>query len=411
MLLALLAGLAVTLTPCVYPIIPVTVTYFQRQGGSRARAVPLALAYGLGILLTYTALGVGMALLGRDLGAVLGHPAVIWSLVGLFVLLALSMFGYFELALPSSLTTRLQAGGRRGGLLGALVLGLTLGLVAAPCVGPVAGGLMLVVATSGDVLFGLATFGAFGLGLALPFVGLGIFSAGLQRLPRAGAWMDSVKHAFGWVLLAFAIYFAHVALGSETALLVLVGLYLFFGGITAYLAGRARLEQAAEGTAFGTAQFGGGLLVAIAGAYFLFGPYVLPEENGLLLPPQRLFASAIPWRHARTAAELDALLAQARAERRPVFIDFTARWCIPCQQMELTTFRDPEVVRELRRFLPVRIDITDDEQAQRLKIERFASYAVPFMAFYDSRGEYLAARRIEGKVSTAELRKRLKEID
>jgi thiol:disulfide interchange protein DsbD len=398
---ALLAGLGVTLTPCVYPLIPVTVSYFQQQAsGSRARAMPLAVAYGLGIVVMYAALGVIAARIGRDLGAVLGNPFVGWGFVLLFVLFAASMFGLFDMALPSSVATRLQSG-ERGGTVGALLLGLTLGLVAAPCTGPVAGGLILIVAQTGDLAFGLAAFGAFGAGLALPFMALGVFSGALGSLPRAGAWMNTVKHVFGFLLLGFAIYFVNVVLGSERVVFALAGALLIAAGAAAAIGGARRLAR--RKVAFGAVSLLAAGALVPAGAWLLAGPYVLAETARY--HPDRVFASKIAWRK-----DHDAALAAARAAGKPVMIDFTARWCLPCQELELSTFRDEEVVREAARFVAVKVDITSDEAAQRLKRERYDSAFVPFIAFYDSKGEYLPEKSFTRKPTTEEFLARLKEI-
>jgi thiol:disulfide interchange protein DsbD len=377
LLAALASGLLVTLTPCVYPLIPVTVSYFDQQGGgSRAKAVPLALAYGAGIIAMYAILGVVMARLGRDLGSLLGNAYVAWGFAAFFVLLALSMFGLYEITLPSSVATRLQSG-ERSGVAGAFLLGVTLGLVAAPCTGPVTGGLMLVVAQTGDVLFGLLAFGSFGLGLALPFSTLGVFSGALRAMPRAGAWMESVKHVFGYVLTAFAIYFAYVATGSNALTFALAGAWLLAAG------------AAAASTASVPARALGAALLA-AGLYFLCGPYVIAPE-GPIKSPERLFESRVEWDH-----DHDAALAAAKAQGKPVIVDFSARWCNACHELDLTTFRDDAVVREMARFVAVKVDVTSDEKNQRLKTETYKAFQIPFIAFYDSAGRKVASLPKEG---------------
>ena len=166
--------------------------------------------------------------------------------------------------------------------------------------------------------------------------------------------------------------------------------------------------RADEGSALGTAQFGGGVLAALFGAYLLVGPVVLPKDGKVLLRPQELFATAIEWEDGN--GRHDVLLAEAKAQGKPVFLDFTAKWCIPCQKIELTSFRDDRIVKELKRFVCVKIDVTKDEHAQKLKTDRYKSFNVPYMAFYDSAGNYLRDLDVRKKPTTEELLKTLKEI-
>lgn len=401
---ALLAGLGVTLTPCVYPLIPVTVSYFQQQaGGSRARAVPQAIAYGAGIVIMYAVLGVLAARLGRDLGHFLGNAWVDAGFALLFVAFAASTFGLFEIALPSSIATRLQSG-ERSGAFGALLLGLTLGLVAAPCTGPVAGGLIILVAQTGNLLYGLAAFATFGLGIALPFMALGIFSGSLSALPRAGAWMETVKHVFGFLLLGFAIYFVDVAFGNERLDYALFGTLFLAAGATAAVGAAKRLKK--RKVVFGAVSALAAVALLPAGAWLLLGPY-LPS---LVPSPEDRFAPKIAWEH-----DHDIGLEKAKSERKPTFVDFTARWCLPCRKLDRTTFLDDDVVAESRRFVAVKADLTDKdparrERAERLKRDFYHSANVPFLAFYDSRGNYLPEKAFTIEPTTAEFLARLKEI-
>jgi thiol:disulfide interchange protein DsbD len=388
------AGLLVTLTPCVYPVIPVTISYFQQQAKSRAQATVLALAYGGGIIAMYATLGVVMSLLGKDLGSLLGNVYVGWGFTIFFTILAMSMFGYYDLSLPSSWTTALQSG-ERGGIGGALFLGLTLSLVAAPCVGPAAGVLMGIIAQSRDIVYGTVAFGSFGFGLALPFMILGVFSGGLSAMPRAGEWMEGVKHVFGYVLLAFSIYYAWVTTGSESIAFALAGVWFLSTGAAAQ-----RTENVLTR----------GLSIALlaAGLYFLCGPYVL-KDDGPLVPPQRLFESKIKWEH-----DAEAALARGKEEKHPVMLDFTATWCNACHELSLTTFRDPAVLEliEQKKLVPVKVDVTRDEKNQALKTDTYKAYAIPFIAFHDSEGKLFATLPKAGSsgIHTEEVLSILKEI-
>ncbi len=203
-------GLALNLTPCVYPVIPLTVSFFggQSQGQGR-RTFLLASIYVLGMATTYSALGVAAALSGRLFGVALQSPWVLGVVALVLVLLAFSMFGYYDIQMPTAL---MQKAGARKGFAGAYAMGLLVGVVAAPCVGPVVLGLLAFVAATQDALLGFLFFFVLSLGLGLPFLFLAAFSGRIAALPRAGAWMEGVKKIFGWILLAMAAYFLRTAL-------------------------------------------------------------------------------------------------------------------------------------------------------------------------------------------------------
>jgi thiol:disulfide interchange protein DsbD len=197
--------LLLNLTPCVYPVIPLTVSFFGGQASGRpGRAFGLAALYVLGMATTYAGLGVAAALSGRLFGSALQSPWVLAGISAVLVLLALSMFGLFEIRMP---TSWMQKAGARAGAAGAYGMGLLVGVVAAPCIGPVVLALLAFVAARQDAGFGLLVFFVLSLGLGLPYLFLGAFSGSLAKLPRAGEWMEGIKKIFGWVLLAMAAWF------------------------------------------------------------------------------------------------------------------------------------------------------------------------------------------------------------
>ena len=208
LLLVFVAGFLSSLTPCVYPLIPITIGVFGAAGAkSRWHGLSLSAVYVLGIALTYSALGVAASLFGTVFGGAMQHPAVIAALVGVFVTLGLSSAGLFDLRLPGDLQTRLSAVGGAG-YLGALLMGSVAGIIAAPCVGPIVAGVLVYVARQQDALLGGAMLFTFALGLGVIFLLLGTFSSLLSRLPRAGGWMESVKGVFGAIFFGMALYYA-----------------------------------------------------------------------------------------------------------------------------------------------------------------------------------------------------------
>ncbi|MGH7859594.1 MAG: cytochrome c biogenesis protein CcdA, partial [Candidatus Binatia bacterium] len=213
--LILTMGLGLNLTPCVYPLISVTLAYFGGQARERqARVAALAAVYALGIALTFSALGVAAAMSGSLFGAALQRPATLIAIAGLLVLLALSNFGLYSLQPPSWLLQKI--GAASVGVTGALFMGLTMGVVAAPCVGPIIVGLLVAVGSLGDPVLGFVLFFALAAGLGLPYVALGAFAGSLARLPRSGEWLVWVEHLFGFLLLGLALFFVSPLLPRDT---------------------------------------------------------------------------------------------------------------------------------------------------------------------------------------------------
>jgi uncharacterized protein len=366
-----LGGLALNLTPCVYPMVPVTIGYFAGQtepGWGRRLTLPSL--YVLGMAVTYSALGVAAGLSGGLIGSTLQHPWVVGGLVALFVAMALSMFGLFDVKMPGALTR--FAGGRRGPV-GALVMGLTMGLVAAPCIGPFVVGLLAFVGASGKPILGFWLFFVLALGMGLPNLVLGVFSGALSSLPRSGVWLIYAKKVMGIALLAVALYFAQPFLSDRhlgwivLAFACVSGVYLAILDGTR-LAGRWSLPVKA----------GIGLLVVLAGAWF-----------SLPLIQARPELQWMPYSHEA--------FARAGVDGRPIIIDFFADWCLPCKELDRYTFTDPGVVEEAQRFLLLKADLTQFEsEAVGQMRERFDVIGVPTIVFLDGRGEEHKDLRLYG---------------
>ncbi len=397
LLLVLLAGFGVTLTPCVYPLIPITLSLFgARQSTSKLSGFLLSATYVGGMVLLYSALGIGFALAGQVMGSAMQSPAVTAGVALFCVVMAASMFGAFELALPSSLQQKLtQVGG--AGFRGAFLMGLVAGLIAAPCTGPVLSFILTLIAVDGDVGRGALFMVVFALGIGIPFLVLGTFSSAVSRIPKTGAWTEGVKTVFGLLMVAAGLYFltlgfpsvGHALAGLGTLGIWLPLLFVVLGVALGALHLSFKYTTAAE-----RARKGVGLALCLAGVAAFIGLTQAPEHD---VGAQKLVWEKVG--NADTALEdFDATLARAESEGRPVMIDFFADWCAACKELDKYTYSDPAVQSEAQRFTSVKVDATDDTEDLRAIQKRFGVVGLPTVAFVNSKGQTCAQPRVTGFV-------------
>ena len=382
-LLLFIAGLLLNLTPCVYPMVPITIGFFVKQAESRfSRLFFLGTAYALGICLTYSFLGFFAAVTGNMFGMLLQQKIVLIAIAFFIVLLALSMFGLFEIKIPIKL---LPKEGKKG-IVGSFFMGATLGLVAAPCVGPFILGLLAFVSHLGSRTLGFIIFFVFSLGLALPYLVLALFSGSIKSLPKSGEWLIWVKKFLGIILIAMALYIIQPILGGTLYIKALL-LLLFISAI--YLGFIDRTGNHLEFFKFIKR------IIALVLIVFCFFSY---RWQGI---PQK-----VTWIRYQPG-----IIEESQKEKKPMIVDFYAEWCFPCKIMEETTFQDNHVVTELERFTKIKVDLTfDDNSVNQELAEKYALRGVPTYLFFDSSGAFLENKTISGAVEPDEFLTVLKEI-
>ena len=376
-----LAGLALNLTPCVYPLIPITVGFFAAQKpDSRGRAWLLAFTYVLGMSATYSALGVLAALSGRLFGSAMQSPWVVGLIVVVLLALAASMFGLWELRVPAWAS---RASGGRSGLAGALLMGLVVGLVAAPCIGPFVLGLLTYVGQKQDLWLGLALFFTLSLGLGLPYLLLGRFTGALDRLPNSGVWMTGVRQLFGVLLIALAGYFLRPLLPHPAGDMLFAGL-LVAGGLYLLVVARPGNDQ----------PWIDRLMRLASTAVLLAGVLLMPARG-------RKGSGEVTW-----GPYDEASVQRAISSGKPVVLDFYATWCVPCKELDERTFGDPEVAARLADFERFKVDLTTSDPATDSLRRRFGVAGVPTIEFFRG-GSEVGAARLTGFEPPAAFLKRL----
>jgi thiol:disulfide interchange protein DsbD len=380
-LTAFVGGFLVSLTPCVYPMIAITVSIFgAREAKSRKQAMLLSTCFVAGIVVLFTALLMMSALMGGVFGAFLANKWVIVGLAVMFLLLAASMFGAFEMALPDSVMQRLSSVGGMG-YGGAFMLGLVMGLVASPCTGPVLTSIILWIAKTQNVALGSLVGASFAMGLGVPFWLVGTFAVGL---PKGGKWMVWVKSFFGIVMLVMALYYlknafpvlATFAKNEPRFLLMMAALALVGLGIGAVHV------QWDDGGAVPKIRKVLGVALTVVGGFHLWSAAEKPPELDLVALKKES-GTLLEWGHDEAQAAT-----AAQTQKRPLIVDFTADWCGACKKMAKETFADAEVMKRCGNFVAVKIDATNDEDPTVKKMmEKYKVVGLPTVVVYDSEGK------------------------
>lgn len=400
-----LAGLGLAFTPCVFPMIPILSGIIAGSASdlSPRKAFLLSLSYVLPMALTYAIVGVIAGLSGSNLQIMFQNPWIIGGFAGLFVLLAFSMFGFYDLQMPTSIQSRLTEISNRqqgGSFIGAGIMGILSALIVGPCVtAPLIGALVYIAQTRDAILGGLSLF-TLGLGMGLPILMIGT-SAG-RLLPRAGAWMDTTKAIFGIMMLGLAIWMLNRIVPAEVTM-ALTGILLVSSGI--YMGALERVDDESGG--WGRFWKSLGLIMLFYGGMILFG--VAAGSSNLLQPLKGIFgggyANAAPAAEARLSFQrikgLDGLqqaLEQAKAQNKPVMLDFYADWCIACKELEHKTFKNPAVVTALGNgnTLLLQADVTADDGQDQALNKHFGLFGPPQVLFFKPNGEEIKAVRLAG---------------
>lgn len=370
-------GLALNLTPCVYPMLSVTVSIFGGQTDTNMfRVFMKALTYVLGIATMYSVLGVVAAMSGGLFGAALQSPAVLVSIGVLLIALALSMFGLYEIQMPYWLTSKL-GGQSASGFIGVYISGLVVGIFAAPCIGPPIIALLAFVGSKGDPVFGFWSFFILSLGLGLPYLILGTFSGLLQKLPKSGVWMVWVKKVFGVVLIGVGLFYFGLAFFAKYTPWV-IALTLLLGGVYLGFLERSGTDK----PVFRSVKWVLGVASIIGG----------------ILMVQNLQKEGVVWEpYSTTDFEL------ALSSDKPIVLDFYADWCIPCLELDRVTFVNTDVIEALDDFHRFKVDLTnfDSEESEALR-QQFQIIGVPTIVFIDGNGNEVRLARVTGFLNPAD---------
>lgn len=420
--LALFFGILVAFTACMYPMIPILSSLIMGQGDkiTAMKSFELSLAYTQGIAITFGVIGGAIALFGQGINiqSALQTPWVLVPAALLFIGLALSMFGFYQIQMPSAIQSRLNEMSNRqegGSLIGVFLMGVLSALIVGPCGGPVLLAVLAFAAQSQEGLLGFVYLWLFGTGMGLPLLVMG--SGGGALLPKAGTWMDTVKATGGVIMLALALSFLERMVPtyiSYFAIMLLWGGLLIVAGI--YMGALQNLPEGSSG--WHKLWKGIGLILVIYGASFLLGAAAGGKDT--LKPLTGIFASAgghaasttthAQFKRIKNIAELDREIAAAKAAGKPVMLDFYADWCTYCKTMEKEIFPDPKVTAALQDFVLLQADITRQTDDDKALSQHLNMPAPPALYFWNNRGEELRNHRILGNATAEQLAQRAAEV-
>jgi thiol:disulfide interchange protein DsbD len=407
--LVYLSGVGTSLTPCVYPLIPITLSVMGvKKGGSRLQNAGLGGAYVGGMILTYDAVGIALIALHKTSATLLANPLVIVPIAVLFIVLAMPMFGAFELNLPAGLQAKLNTVGGPG-LLGSFSMGLVAGLVAAPCSGPVTALIAGVVSGTSNYALGVGLMTCYAIGIGTLFFVLATFSV---QLPRSGAWMEGIKSVFGIALVALAILYLKDAfpalrhglssLGNALGPAALVTAAVVAAGVLL-----GALHRSFHGDGREQALKTAGVALAVAGIVLRLGA---PAEAATTVAVRDGATTITAGTGPVTFLALKEGLARARSEKKPVLIDFGAEWCAACKELEKNTYPDPLVRKEAERFVLVKVDGTDETDELDALYAEYGVPGLPTVVFLDSSGKTVQSSKLVGYEAPAKFVERMRRV-
>jgi thiol:disulfide interchange protein DsbD len=407
-------GLLLAFTPCVFPMIPILSSIIVGQGEkiTTGKAFTMSLVYVLAMAVTYTAAGVIAGMFGENLQATFQNPWILSVFAAVFVLLSLSMFGFYDLQMPNAIQSKLtefsnrQAGGT---LAGVGIMGFLSALIVGPCVAaPLAGALIYIGQTGDPYLGGIALF-SLSLGMGAPLLAIGT-SAG-KILPRAGDWMESIKAVFGVLLLAVAIWMLERIIPEQIIMLLWAALFIvsaiYMGALEPYGAGATGWRKLWKGTGLIMLVYG---ILLVVGAASGAKDYMMPLERLAAGPgganPQAMAAAQthLEFKQIKSIQDLDRELAAARSQGKPVMLDFYADWCVSCKEMEKYTFSDTGVQQALSNAVLLQADVTDNNATDKALMKRFGIIGPPSILFFDANGKERRKYRLVGFLKPIEFR-------
>jgi thiol:disulfide interchange protein DsbD len=389
-----LLGVLLTFTPCVLPMIPILSAIVAGEGKNlnKWRGLALSLTYVLGMAAAYAIAGVAAAYSGSLLAAALQSPWILGAFAAVFVILALSMFGFYELRLPGFLHHHLHSAHKRlrgGQIASVAAMGVLSAVIVSPCVAAPLAGALLYISQTRDVALGGAALFAMALGMGVPLVAVGVSEGAL--LPKAGAWMESVRRFFGVLLIAVAIWIVSPVIPPMVQMLAWGALFI---GSAMFLRAIDPLPESASG--WWRLWKGVGIVALVAGVAMLVGAFSGAQD--VLRPLAAISRSApsatpLPWIRVASLAELEGKL---KTPGRTVMLDFYADWCVSCKEMEAFTFSDPQVRAQLDRMLLLQVDVTANSEADKALLKRFSLFGPPGIIFFDPQGREIKGLRVIG---------------